>query len=131
MANGYGASPFGFEDLKVYQAAALLRRQVYELAKALPADERFSLVQQMRRAAVSMTNNLAEGHGRFSRQDMVRFCRTSKGSLLEIVDDLNVCADEGYLEPAVVEAARAQAAEVNRLLNGYVRYLRRSAGSGS
>lgn len=131
MANGYGASPFGFEDLKVYQAAALLRRQVCELAKALPADERFSLVQQMRRAAVSTTNNLAEGYGRFSRQDMVRFCRTSKGSLLEIVDDLNVCADEGYLEPAVVEAARAQAAEVNRLLNGYVRYLRRSAGSGS
>jgi four helix bundle protein len=52
----------------------------------------------MRRAALSLTNNIAEGHGRYFFQENIQFCRISRGSLMELIDDLNTCIDEKYLE---------------------------------
>lgn len=122
---GEQASPFGFEDLTVYQAASRLRRRVYGLVKTLPAEERFALGQQMRRAAVSLTSNIAEGYGRHHWQENTQFCRHSRGSLLEVVDTVNTCRDEAYVAEEDYKAARAEAAEVLRLLNGYIRYLQK------
>jgi four helix bundle protein len=83
-----------FEDLEVYTAAREFRKQIYKLIKKLPPEETYNLASQMRRAALSLTNNIAEGHGRFFYQENIQFCRISRGSLMELIDDLNTCIDE-------------------------------------
>ncbi len=120
----YGQSEFGFEDLDVYQAARSLRHQVYELARQLPPEEKYSLGQQLRRAAVSLTSNIAEGYGRHHWQENSQF-RHSRGSLMEIVDQFGVCLDENYAQADHVIALREEALTVLRLLNGYIAYLQR------
>ena len=115
----------GFEDLKVYQQARVLRSRVYKLTKTLPAEERFVLVPQMRRAALSVTNNIAEGHGskgyRHNRSYLVR----SRGSICELLDDLNACEDFGYFRKEHLDDLRLQAGRVAMLINGYMRHLAR------
>lgn len=112
-----------FEDLEVYKAAREFRIAMYRLAKRLPDFEKFGLASQIRRAAVSLTNNLAEGHGRFHFLDQIKFTLISRGSLEELIDDLNVCADENYIPAAEVAAIKSAAWHVLKLLNGYLRYL--------
>src|SRR5213080_3706953 len=94
-----GADKFRtFEDLEVYQVAREFRKKMYGVTRTLPDFEKFDLASQIRRAAVSLTNNIAEGHGRYHFADQVRFFLGSRGSLQELIDDVNVCADEKYLE---------------------------------
>jgi four helix bundle protein len=118
-----------FEDLEVYQAAREFRRAMYQVAKRLPEAERFGLASQIRRAAVSLTNNIAEGHGRFHYPDQIRFTLQSRGSLEELIDDLNACDDEQYLPNTNVAALKEQAWRVRKLIDGYIRYLRRQINS--
>src|SRR5437762_12206829 len=87
-----------FEDLEVYKAAREFRKAMYAINRRLPDFEKFELASQIRRAAVSLTNNIAEGHGRYHFADQVRFFLGARGSLQELIDDLNVCDDEKYLE---------------------------------
>ena len=68
-----------FEDLEVYQVAREFRKAMYRLAKRLPNEEKFGLISQIRRAAVSLTNNIAEGHGRFYFIEHIRFMLQSRG----------------------------------------------------
>ena len=70
---------------------------MYRIATRLPDVEKFGLASQIRRAAVSLTNNVAEGHGRYHYLDQIKFTLQARGSLEELIDDLNVCADEEYL----------------------------------
>ncbi|PYI88881.1 MAG: hypothetical protein DMF03_09245 [Verrucomicrobia bacterium] len=86
-----------FEDLGVYRTAREFRKAMYALTRRLPGSEKYDLASQIRRAAVSLTNNIAEGHGRFHYPDQIRFILHSRGSLEELVDDLNICSDENYL----------------------------------
>lgn len=119
-------SEFGFEDLKVYQAARAFRMRIYKLAKLLPPEEKFALAQQMRRAAVSLTNNIAEGYGRHHWQENTQFCRHTPGSLMELIDDINVCLDEQYAEKERLETLkREDALSLLRMLNGYIGYLQK------
>ena len=113
-----------FEDLEVYKAAREFRKLMYRVAKALPDVEKFGLAGQIRRAAVSLTNNLAEGHGRFHFLDQIKFTLISRGSLEELIDDLNSCLDENYSSPAEVERLKTTAWHLLKLTNGYLRYLR-------
>ena len=76
-----------FEDLEVYQLAREFRKTMYRVAKRLPDIEKFGLASQTRRAAVSLTNNIAEGHGRFHYLDQIKFTLQSRGSLEELIDD--------------------------------------------
>ena len=119
-------SPFGFEDLEVYKAARAFRGRIYKLAKMLPAEERSGLAQQMRRAAVSLTSNIAEGYGRHHWQDNTKFCRQSRGSLMELMDDINVCLDEQYAEAEHLEQLKTEdGLKILKLLNGYIAYLQK------
>jgi len=118
-----------FEDLDVYRAAREFRKAIYAVARDLPDFEKYGLASQMRRAAVSLTNNIAEGHGRFHYPDQIRFMLQSRGSLEELVDDLNVCLDEGYHSTEKVEKLKETAQSVLALLNGYLRYLRKRSSS--
>ena len=126
MSKQYGNSPFGFEDLEAYKVARALRNRIYKLAKLLPDEEKFALALQMRRAAASLTNNIAEGYGRFTWQERTHFCRQSRGSLMELVDDINTCIDQQYADQGHLEDLKRDAAEVLRLLNAYIGHLQRS-----
>jgi four helix bundle protein len=115
-----------FQDLEVYKAACEFRKKMYKLAKQLPESEKYNLNLQMRRAALSLTNNIAEGHGRFHYLDNIRFVLISRGSLTELIDDLSACKDEKYAPATELEGLNAEGVNLMRLINGYVRYLRES-----
>jgi|SRR5438270_1771808 len=120
-----------FEDLKVYRAAREFRKAMYAVSRRLPDSEKYELGSQIRRASVSLTNNIAEGHGRFHYPDQIRFFLHSRGSLEELIDDLNICLDENYIPSGEVAERKGQARGVLILINGYLRYLRgRSATVG-
>ena len=114
----------GFEDLEVYRQARLLRRRVYRLTSLLPTNEKFGLVPQMRRAAVSVTNCIAEGHGSRSYRHNASYLYRSRGSVCELMDDFNICEDEKYFTKVQVDDIRAQAVLVQKLINGYIKYLK-------
>jgi four helix bundle protein len=116
-----------FEDLEVYQAVREFRKAMYAVTRRLPDFERYDLGSQIRRAALSLTNNMAEGHGRFHYPDQIRFFLHSRGSLQELIDDINACLDENYLPSDEVAKLKEQAGSVRILLNGYLRYLRSRA----
>jgi four helix bundle protein len=133
MSGSYGKTAPGkdarqsfrtFEDLEVYQVAREFRKQMYSVARGLPDFEKFGLADQIRRAAVSVTNNIAEGHGRYHYLEQIKFTLYSRGSVEELQDDLNVCADERYLSPAEIERLKTLSCSVHKLINGYLRYLR-------
>ena len=112
-----------FEDLEVYKAAREFRKKIYKLVKELPPEEKYNLGDQMRRASLSLTNNMAEGHGRYHFQENIQFCRISRGSLMELIDDLNTCIDEKYFTIDYLEELKAEGYTVNKILNGYIAYL--------
>ena len=114
-----------FEDLEVYKAAREYRKKIYQLIKELPAEEKYNLAGQMRRAALSLTNNIAEGHGRYHFQENIQFCRVSRGSLMELIDDLNVCIDEKYFSIDYLEELKKEGYKINKMLNGYIAYLKK------
>ena len=119
-----------FEDLEVYQAARKFRRAMYGIAKQLPEIEKFGLASQIRRAAVSLTNNIAEGHGRYHYLDQIKFTLHSRGSLEELIDDLNVCGDEQYLPIEEIASLKKEGWRIRQLIDGYVRYLRQQSTRG-
>ena len=114
-----------FEELEVYKAAREFRQKIYLLVKKLPIEEKYNLAGQMRRASLSLTNNIAEGHGRYHFQENIQFCRVSRGSLMELIDDLNVCIDEEYFPVAYLEELKKEGYRVNKILNGYIGYLKK------
>jgi len=113
-----------FEDLEVYKKGRGFRKRMYAAARKLPDFEKYALGRQIRRAAVSVTNNIAEGHGRYHYLDEIKFQLQARGSLAELLDDLNVCQDENYLSVAEIVELKEKAKEVQRLINGYIRFLR-------
>jgi len=118
-----------FEDLEVYQVAREFRKAMYRVAKQLPESEKFGLAGQIRRAAVSLTNNIAEGHGRYHYLDQIKFMLQSRGSLEELIDDLNACADEDYLPEIEIAPLKENGWRVRQLIDGYIRYLRQQKNS--
>ena len=121
-----------FEDLEVYQVAREFRKAMYRIARRLPEEEKFALASQIRRAAVSLTNNIAEGHGRFHFLEQIKFMLQARGSLEELLDDLNVCTDENYAHAEEIEKLKSEGWRAHRLINGYIRFLRsRITGSSA
>jgi four helix bundle protein len=110
-----------FTDLTTWKAARALRKNIYMACRGFPKQETFELSLQMRRAAVSMTANLAEGYGRFSYQENMQFCRQSRGSVYEIRDHLTTALDAGYITPEQYKQFELQAISVIKLINGYLR----------
>ena len=115
-----------FEDLFVYQKARDFSRKIAELVKKLPANERNKLRDQMTRARRSITNNLAEGYGRFHYQENIQYCRQSRGSICEIIDDLIECRDENYIEGKEFISLKEEAYYLMKILNKYIAYLQKA-----
>jgi four helix bundle protein len=87
------------------------------VGRRLPDFEKFALADQIRRAAVSLTNNIAEGHGRFHFLDQIKFMLQARGSLEELLDDLNVFDDEKYLPEAEIMSLKTDAWRLHKLIN--------------
>ena len=128
MAGDY-ESRFGLDSFELYNRARAFRKDIYRLIRQLPATERYCLVPQMRRAAISVSNNVAEGHGRWHFQENIQFCRTTRGSVEEILDDLNTCLDESYIDEAIVLSLKEQAQSLIARINSYITYLRKRRNS--
>lgn len=109
---------FIFERLEVWQKAIEFADLVYELTKAFPGDERFGLTNQMRRAAVSISSNIAEGSSRFSKSDFARFLEIATGSLFEVVSQAFIGRRQGFLSEADFQRLYAAAEEQGRMLSG-------------
>jgi four helix bundle protein len=86
-----------FEELDCWKACTEVRRYITKLVRKYPEDEKFGLVSDMKRAARSKTHNIAEGFGRFHFQENIRFCRHSRGSLYELMDQLITSLDDEYI----------------------------------
>ena len=95
--------------------------RLYNVVTRLPESERYNLSAQIRRAAVSLTANIAEGYGRFHFKENIQYCRIARGSAYELIDHLITCQDERYLAKDEVEALHGELLTFVRLLNGYIR----------
>jgi len=114
-----------FEELDCWKACREVRKFIYELVKKFPSDEKYGLVQDMRRAARSATHNIAEGFGRYHYQENIQFCRHSRGSLHELIDQLITSRDQKYITKEDDEQGRSLIDKALALLNGYINYLSR------
>ena len=108
---------FAFERLEVYQKAKALVRLVYGLAASLPPQEKYGLGTQLCRAAVSVASNIAEGSSRTSGRDQAHFSQIAYGSLMEVLCQLDVACELGYLSHEQFLKAREAIEEIARMLN--------------
>ena len=106
-----------FKDLKVWQRSHALVVELYPLTRTFPAEERFGLVTQMRRAAVSVPTNIAEGSKRQGKGDFAHFLNIAEGSLAETEYLLMLSRDLGSLTPDVAEPLLTEAGEISRMLH--------------
>ncbi len=113
----------GFEDLECYQLALRVVREVYQVVQRLPPEEKYNLADQLRRAAVSATLNIAEGYGRYHYLDSLRFYYIARGSLNEVMSALITCDKVGLLT-GELPRQRELCHSALRSLNGYIRYVR-------
>ena len=114
---------FKFEKLDVWQKSIDFAEIVYSKTKPFPSDERFGLTNQMRRAAISVSSNIAEGSARISDTDFARFVEIATGSLFEVVSQSTVAKRQGYLSNADFVAVYEAAEEQGRMLSGLRRTL--------
>jgi four helix bundle protein len=114
-----------FEDLEVYKMAREFSRKVGKLIQKLPPVEDYNLKGQMRRAKLSVTNNIAEGYGRYHFQENMQYCRQSRGSICELIDDFNECYDNAYIDQGYRDELKSDAYQLMRVLNGYIASIKR------
>jgi four helix bundle protein len=113
----------GFEDLLVWQRSMQVVLDVYRVSSSFPADERFGLTAQIRRAAVSVPSNIAEGHERHTTREYIRFVSMAEGSLAEMTTQLRIACDLGYCANPDVQPLLGEMTEIRRMLNALRRSL--------
>ena len=109
---------FNFEKLEVWQEAINFADSVYTLTRTFPETERFGLTNQMRRAAVSISSNLAEGSSRSSRPDFARFVEIATGSLFEVISQATVSKRQGFLSEADYNQLYSAGEKQSKMLSG-------------
>jgi len=114
---------FNFEKLEVWQEAIDFADFVHGVTRAFPNDERFGLTNQMRRAAVSISSNVAEGSSRSSRPDFARFVELATGSLFEVVSQATVARRQAFLSAVDYERLYAACEKQSKMLSGLRRSL--------
>jgi len=117
-----------FEELECWKACTEVRRFITQIVRTYPKEEKFGLAGDMKRAARSTTHNIAEGFGRSHFQENIQFCRVSRGSLCELIDQLITSKDEGFITDADYKIGRELISRALPLLNGYINYLSRQKG---
>ncbi len=110
---------FSFEKLEIWQDARKLATEIYRIAESFPTKERIALAQQRRRAAVSVPANIAEGSSRASQKDFSRFIEVAFGSLCEVIAELSIAVNLGYLEAVDYNRIYADAESLGRRLSRF------------
>jgi four helix bundle protein len=105
-----------YRDLLVWQKGMALARQIYSLTRAFPDDERFGLIVQMRRAAVSFPSNIAEGQARQGRKEFVQFLSHAEGPLAELDTQLTLAVELGYCQHSAARTGAAMIVELQKML---------------
>jgi len=112
-----------YEDLIVWQKAMDLVVEIYALVKLLPDEERYTLVDQMKRAAVSIPSNIAEGQERSTAKNFVHFLHIAKGSRSELETQLSICVRLNYLTLEQIVIAKSLLAETGKMLHSLIQKL--------
>ncbi len=118
-----------FRDLIIWQKSKDLVKVVYSLTEAFPDEERYGLKSQMRRSAVSIPSNIAEGYGRRLKTDFIRFLRISSGSLCELQTQAEIARELGYIENESCDFFLVSANEIERMLSAFIGKLNTSGVS--
>lgn len=116
-----------YRELVAWQKAMQLVTEIYRASKTFPIEERYGLTSQLRRAAVSVPSNIAEGQARFSSRDFHRFLGTARGSLVEIETQIEIATNLGYLSCVQSAALLRSTAELGRVLNGLIASIKTAA----
>ena len=110
---------FNFRNLICYQKGRVLVKEVYTLVKAFHVEEKYALGDQLRRAIVSVTSNIAEGSGRQSFKDQAHFLELSYGSLMEVMSQLDLALDLNFIDDENYKRLELLIEEEARVLSGY------------
>ena len=121
-----GSEIRSYRDLIAWQKGMALCKQVYAATRGFPAEERFGLTAQLRRAVVSVPSNIAEGYGRRRRQDYVRYLDMALGSLCELETQVILGKELGFGDPELLAACLELAQETGRVLFGLAESVKRS-----
>ncbi len=113
----------GYKELLVWQKAMELVEEVYRLIRSIPESERFALIDQIRRSVISIPSNIAEGRGRNTEKEFVRFLNIANGSAFELETQLIICLRLGYLSEVQSEKAFQLCGEVCKMLNSLIKKL--------
>lgn len=125
MSEQVASSPVrSYRDLIVWQKAIELVTEIYRATESLPDTERFGLTAQLRRAAVSVPSNVAEGQGRQSTGEFKQFLGHARGSLLEVETQIFIAGNLGYLSQEQCNRLHKRTEELGRILNGLLSSLR-------
>ena len=116
-----------YQELMVWQKSMVLSKLVYQTTREFPADERSGLTSQLRRAAVSIPSNIAEGQGRLTRGEFKQFLGHARGSVFEVETQIQLAVDFDYIDARLANSVLDLSSEVSRMLNGLIRSL--STGS--
>jgi len=116
-----------YRDLVAWKRAHKLALEIYRATDSYPGRERYGLVAQLRRAAVSVVSNIAEGAGRQSDRELARFLRIARGSACEVECQLLLSRDLGFLQPDSWVGLDSDCREVSKMLNGLICSIRRSS----
>lgn len=109
---------FSFEKLIVWQKSKILTVFIYKITKLFPDEEKFGLVSQMRRCAISISSNLTEGSGRNQAKDKARFTEIAYGSALELLNQVIISNELDFLSATDYNTIREQLTEITAMLNG-------------
>ena len=112
-----------FTDLKAWQKAHQLTLEIYKITKDFPSEERYGLVDQMRRASISVSSNIAEGFSRHSTKEKQQFYHQALGSLTELQNQLLVARDVRYIANDVFQVLAILSVEVSKLIRSLLKYL--------
>lgn len=116
-----------YADLNVWKKGRELVNFVYTISKTFPKEELFGLTSQIRRSAVSIPSNIAEGSGRYSRKESLHFYYIARGSLYELETQLYVALDQNYLKEDQFSEAKSLTESTKKLLNGLIGYFKSMA----
>jgi four helix bundle protein len=116
-----------YRKLEVWKRAQRFASEVYRCTRSFPDCEQFGLTAQLRRSATAIASNIAEGSGRGTDKDQVRFLTNARGSVCEIECQLLLSRDVGYLESDTWKTLDSDCREIGRMLNGLIRTLRQNA----
>lgn len=121
----------GYEDLKVWEKSVSLAKQIYAVTKRFPKDELYGLTSQIRRSAISVSSNIAEGCGRNSYGEFIQFLGIASGSLAELHTQLLIALDANYLDNATFDILLFQIKEIGRMINGLKNSIKTTSLTGN